>query len=53
MYKKFTRYILPQDALEDYKQVHPGFEGTRELKLIMVTILFLLKYMWVILRPDL
>ena len=25
-----------QAAVEGYKQIHPGFEGTRELKLIQV-----------------
>ena len=28
-----------QDAIEGYKQVHPGFEGTRELKLVQVYML--------------
>ena len=28
---------VPQEAVESYKQIHPGFDGTRELKLIMVT----------------
>ena len=28
-------YII-QTAIEEYKQIHPGFEGTRELKLIQV-----------------